>query len=129
MFQEAEKFFTSMGLLSTPPEFWKNSMMERPTDGREVECHASAWDFYNGKDFRCSPCGWYHPLPLLLLLSTCLPVSAGWQPGGGGRGAGHLGEMSVKATRLAAARMCHLEYQEHKALLVSSPTTQSLYRA
>ncbi|EPY86413.1 angiotensin-converting enzyme [Camelus ferus] len=52
MFQEAEKFFTSLGLLSTPPEFWKNSMMERPTDGREVECHASSWDFYNGKDFR-----------------------------------------------------------------------------
>lgn len=52
MFQEAEKFFTSMGLLSTPPEFWENSMMERPTDGREVECHASAWDFYNRKDFR-----------------------------------------------------------------------------
>ncbi|XP_061248289.1 angiotensin-converting enzyme-like protein Ace3 isoform X2 [Bos javanicus] len=56
MFQEAEKFFTSMGLLSTPPEFWKNSMMERPTDGREVECHASAWDFYNGKDFRIKKC-------------------------------------------------------------------------
>ncbi|KAG5203040.1 angiotensin-converting enzyme-like protein Ace3 isoform X1 [Ovis aries] len=56
MFQEAEKFFTSMGLLSTPPEFWENSMMERPTDGREVECHASAWDFYNGKDFRIKKC-------------------------------------------------------------------------
>uniref|UniRef100_A0A8C6MMZ3 Angiotensin-converting enzyme n=1 Tax=Moschus moschiferus TaxID=68415 RepID=A0A8C6MMZ3_MOSMO len=56
MFQEAEKFFTSMGLLSTPPEFWKNSMMERPTDGREVECHASAWDFYNGQDFRIKKC-------------------------------------------------------------------------
>ncbi|XP_057569833.1 angiotensin-converting enzyme-like protein Ace3 [Hippopotamus amphibius kiboko] len=56
MFQEAENFFTSMGLLPTPPEFWKNSMMERPTDGREVECHASAWDFYNGRDFRIKKC-------------------------------------------------------------------------
>ncbi|KAF4012729.1 hypothetical protein G4228_002986 [Cervus hanglu yarkandensis] len=56
MFQEAEKFFTSMGMLSTPPEFWTNSMMERPTDGREVECHASAWDFYNGQDFRIKKC-------------------------------------------------------------------------
>lgn len=83
MFQEAEKFFTSMGMLSTPPEFWTNSMMERPTDGREVECHASAWDFYNGQDFRCVPCGWHWPPPLLLL-STGLPVSAGWQPGLGG---------------------------------------------
>ncbi|XP_030618021.1 angiotensin-converting enzyme-like protein Ace3 isoform X2 [Delphinapterus leucas] len=56
MFQEAEKFVTSLGLLSTPPEFWKNAMMERPTDGREVECHASAWDFYEGKDFRIKKC-------------------------------------------------------------------------
>ncbi|XP_040495792.1 angiotensin-converting enzyme-like protein Ace3 [Ursus americanus] len=56
MFEEADMFFTSLGLLSTPPNFWKKSMMERPTDGREVECHASAWDFYNGKDFRIKKC-------------------------------------------------------------------------
>ncbi|XP_012588563.1 PREDICTED: angiotensin-converting enzyme-like isoform X2 [Condylura cristata] len=56
MFEEADKFFTSMGLLPTPPEFWSRSMLERPTDGREVECHASAWDFYNGRDFRIKKC-------------------------------------------------------------------------
>ncbi|XP_037350441.1 angiotensin-converting enzyme-like protein Ace3 [Talpa occidentalis] len=56
MFEEADKFFISMGLLPTPPEFWKRSMLERPTDGREVECHASAWDFFNGKDFRIKKC-------------------------------------------------------------------------
>ncbi|XP_039091839.1 angiotensin-converting enzyme-like protein Ace3 [Hyaena hyaena] len=56
MFEEAEKFFTSLGMLSTPPNFWRTSMMERPTDGHEVECHASAWDFYNGKDFRIKKC-------------------------------------------------------------------------
>ncbi|XP_025746074.1 LOW QUALITY PROTEIN: angiotensin-converting enzyme-like protein Ace3 [Callorhinus ursinus] len=56
MFEEADKFFTSLGLLSAPPDFWKKSMMERPADGREVECHASAWDFYNGKDFRIKKC-------------------------------------------------------------------------
>ncbi|KAF5924442.1 hypothetical protein HPG69_018843 [Diceros bicornis minor] len=56
MFIEAEKFYASLGLLPTPPEFWKNSMMERPTDGRELECHASAWDFYNSKDFRIKKC-------------------------------------------------------------------------
>lgn len=87
MFQEAEKFITSLGLLSTPPEFWKNAMMERPTDGREVECHASAWDFYEGKDFRCSAYGQHHPLPLLLPLSTCLPGSGGQR----GRGVGQVG--------------------------------------
>lgn len=52
MFEEADNFFTSLGLLPVPPEFWSKSMLEKPTDGREVVCHASAWDFFNGKDFR-----------------------------------------------------------------------------
>lgn len=52
MFRVAEEFFTSLGLLPMPPEFWTRSMLEKPTDGRQVVCHASAWDFYNRKDFR-----------------------------------------------------------------------------
>ncbi|XP_033039941.1 angiotensin-converting enzyme isoform X2 [Trachypithecus francoisi] len=56
MFKEADDFFTSLGLLPVPPEFWNRSMLEKPTDGREVVCHASAWDFYNGKDFRIKQC-------------------------------------------------------------------------
>ncbi|XP_004456877.2 angiotensin-converting enzyme-like protein Ace3 [Dasypus novemcinctus] len=56
MFHEAEKFYTSLGLLPTPLEFWNQSMLEKPVDGREVVCHASAWDFYNGKDFRIKKC-------------------------------------------------------------------------
>ncbi|XP_023569948.1 angiotensin-converting enzyme isoform X1 [Octodon degus] len=56
MFQEADDFFVSLGLLPVPPEFWNKSMLEKPTDGREVVCHASAWDFYNGKDFRIKQC-------------------------------------------------------------------------
>lgn len=55
MFRVAEEFFTSLGLLPMPPEFWAESMLEKPTDGREVVCHASAWDFYNRKDFRSGP--------------------------------------------------------------------------
>ena len=102
MFQEAEKFVTSPGLLSTPPGFWKNSKMERPTDGREVECHTSAWDFYNRKDFRSSACGQHHPLPLLLPLSTCLPGSGGWR-GLGGEPATRA--RWVRAKGLAAAWM------------------------
>ena len=31
-------------------------MIERPDDGRDLVCHASAWDFYNGKDFRIKQC-------------------------------------------------------------------------
>ncbi|XP_056404141.1 angiotensin-converting enzyme isoform X2 [Hyla sarda] len=56
MFRVSEEFFTSLGLLEMPPEFWEKSMLEKPSDGREVVCHASAWDFYNRKDFRIKQC-------------------------------------------------------------------------
>lgn len=51
MFRVAEEFFTSLGLEKMPEEFWEGSMLVKP-EGREVVCHASAWDFYNRKDFR-----------------------------------------------------------------------------
>ncbi|NXN98104.1 ACE enzyme, partial [Rhinopomastus cyanomelas] len=56
MFQESDRFFTSLGLIPMPQEFWDKSMIEKPADGREVVCHASAWDFYNRKDFRIKQC-------------------------------------------------------------------------
>uniref|UniRef100_A0A8B9ZHT4 Angiotensin-converting enzyme n=1 Tax=Anas platyrhynchos TaxID=8839 RepID=A0A8B9ZHT4_ANAPL len=56
MFEESDRFFTSLGLIPMPQEFWDKSMIEKPTDGREVVCHASAWDFYNRKDFRIKQC-------------------------------------------------------------------------
>ncbi|XP_061444219.1 angiotensin-converting enzyme [Rhineura floridana] len=56
MFREADEFFASLGMIRMPPEFWESSMLEKPTDGREVVCHASAWDFYNRKDFRIKQC-------------------------------------------------------------------------
>ena len=31
-------------------------MLEKPTDGREVDCHPTAWDFRNGKDYRVKQC-------------------------------------------------------------------------
>ena len=52
MFEKAEDFFVSIGLDPMPAEFWEGSILEKPSDGRELTCHASAWDFYNGKDFR-----------------------------------------------------------------------------
>ena len=52
LFKYAEEFFLSLGLKEMPQTFWNNSMIAKPTDGREVVCHASAWDFYNQKDFR-----------------------------------------------------------------------------
>ena len=51
MFETAEEFFTSLGLIEMPPEFWNNSIIEKPED-RDIVCHASAWDFYNTNDFR-----------------------------------------------------------------------------
>ncbi|XP_059083297.1 angiotensin-converting enzyme-like [Tigriopus californicus] len=56
MFEKAEDFFLSMGLPPMREEFWNGSIIEKPDDGREMVCHASAWDFYNGKDFRIKQC-------------------------------------------------------------------------
>ncbi|XP_006533119.1 angiotensin-converting enzyme-like protein Ace3 isoform X3 [Mus musculus] len=56
MFEEANLFFTSMGMLPAPPAFWIKSMMEKPADGREVECHTSSWNFYKFNDFRVKKC-------------------------------------------------------------------------
>jgi len=56
MFQKADDFFQSMGLDKMPDKFWSGSILEKPKDGRELTCHASAWDFYNGEDFRIKQC-------------------------------------------------------------------------
>nr|CAH0112907.1 unnamed protein product [Daphnia galeata] len=56
MFRTGNDFYTSMGLLPVPDTFWNFSMLEKPKDGREVICHATAWDFYDAKDFRIRMC-------------------------------------------------------------------------
>ncbi|ESO94196.1 hypothetical protein LOTGIDRAFT_215685 [Lottia gigantea] len=56
MFRTAEEFFLSLGLKKMPNSFWNKSMLQKPTDGRDVVCHASAWDFGNTKDFRIKMC-------------------------------------------------------------------------
>ena len=48
----SDEFFTSLGLEPVTQEFWDRSMLEKPADGRDVVCHASAWDFNDGRDFR-----------------------------------------------------------------------------
>ena len=55
MFKMADDFFVSLGLLPVPQEFWDKSMLEKPKD-RQVFCDASAWDFYNQRDFRIKMC-------------------------------------------------------------------------
>lgn len=56
MFQLADKFFQSLGLKKAPESFWNHSMFVKPEDGRKVVCHASAWEFYNGQDYRMKMC-------------------------------------------------------------------------
>ncbi|KAK6182477.1 hypothetical protein SNE40_010158 [Patella caerulea] len=55
MFQVSDEFFQSLGMLKMPKAFWEHSMIEKPK-GRQVQCHASAWNFYNKKDFRVKQC-------------------------------------------------------------------------
>ncbi|CAL1604593.1 unnamed protein product [Knipowitschia caucasica] len=55
-FQEAEKFFMSVGLYKMYSNFWNNSMFVKPEDGRRVVCHPTAWDMGNRKDFRIKMC-------------------------------------------------------------------------
>ena len=45
MFDITESFFLSLGMEKLPKKFTERSMIRKP-EGREVECHASAWDMY-----------------------------------------------------------------------------------
>lgn len=56
LFKEAEKFFESVDLYTMFDNFWTNSMLTKPTDGRNVVCHPTAWDMGNRKDFRIKMC-------------------------------------------------------------------------
>ncbi|XP_021941944.1 angiotensin-converting enzyme-like isoform X2 [Zootermopsis nevadensis] len=55
MFKLAEEFFISLNLSAMPETFWERSILEKPMD-RDLICHASAWDFHDGKDFRIKQC-------------------------------------------------------------------------
>ncbi|EFX65684.1 hypothetical protein DAPPUDRAFT_65345 [Daphnia pulex] len=55
MFEMGSDFFVSMGLKPVPETFFNLSMLEKPSD-REVVCHATAWDFNDGQDFRIRMC-------------------------------------------------------------------------
>ncbi|XP_075996407.1 angiotensin-converting enzyme 2 [Genypterus blacodes] len=56
LFKEAEAFFMSVGLYKMNENFWNDSMLEKPDDGRKVVCHPTAWDMGNGEDFRIKMC-------------------------------------------------------------------------
>jgi peptidyl-dipeptidase A len=53
--QQAESFYTSLGMPHLPATFWERSMLTRPRD-REVVCHASAWHMDGKQDVRIKQC-------------------------------------------------------------------------
>lgn len=56
MVKTAEDFFVSLGLDPLPATFWERSMIVRPDDGRDVQCHASAWNLDDEEDVRIKMC-------------------------------------------------------------------------
>ncbi len=55
MTKTAEAFFSSLGFAPLPETFWQRSQIVRPV-GREVVCHASAWDLDARDDLRIKMC-------------------------------------------------------------------------
>src|SRR5579859_939853 len=55
MVHYGENFFKSLGFDPLPDSFWHNSMFTHPP-GKEVVCHASAWDVDNQTDVRLKMC-------------------------------------------------------------------------
>ncbi|MEP1229966.1 MAG: M2 family metallopeptidase [Litorimonas sp.] len=55
MVETAETFFTSMGFAPLPETFWERSQIVKP-EGREVVCHASAWNLDSKDDVRIKMC-------------------------------------------------------------------------
>jgi len=55
MTKTAEAFFSSLGFAPLPDTFWERSQIVRPA-GREVVCHASAWDLDGRDDVRIKMC-------------------------------------------------------------------------
>lgn len=56
MFEMSEDFFLSLNMPKMPESFWRKSILEKPNDGREMVCHASAWDFAINNDVRIKQC-------------------------------------------------------------------------
>jgi peptidyl-dipeptidase A len=55
MVKAAEGFFVSLGMEPLPDSFWERSMLTKP-EGKDVVCHASAWDVMFNNDLRIKMC-------------------------------------------------------------------------
>lgn len=55
MFEISNEFYMSLGLPSNKMSYTGESIIVKPTN-RTIVCHASAWDFNDGRDFRIKMC-------------------------------------------------------------------------
>jgi peptidyl-dipeptidase A len=55
MVQMGEAFYTSLGMDPLPATFWERSQLVKPA-GKNVVCHASAWDVQYENDLRIKMC-------------------------------------------------------------------------
>lgn len=55
MVKMGEAFYTSLGMDPLPQTFWERSMFSKPK-GKDVVCHASAWDVQYNDDLRIKMC-------------------------------------------------------------------------
>ena len=51
MFEHGDQFFQSMNMTALPKSFFEKSIIVKP-EGRELVCHASAWNFFVNNDVR-----------------------------------------------------------------------------
>lgn len=56
MFKMSDEFYESLGLPSSAMSYGDLALIEKPTNGTKVVCHASAWDFCDATDFRIKQC-------------------------------------------------------------------------
>lgn len=56
MFEISDEFYMSLGLPSNNMSYTGKSIIVKPADQKIIQCHASAWDFSDGKDFRIKMC-------------------------------------------------------------------------
>ncbi|GAB0092396.1 Angiotensin-converting enzyme [Sergentomyia squamirostris] len=55
MFEDSDEYYQSLGLGENRMSYTGESIIEKPED-RTIACHASAWDFCDGNDFRIKMC-------------------------------------------------------------------------
>lgn len=56
LFEKGDEFFQSLNMTKLPESFWQKSILEKPSDGRPMICHPSAWDFFHKGDVRIKQC-------------------------------------------------------------------------